>query len=448
MKEQDLKLNMKFIYTKLSAKRLNAFKPSSTLGEELRIQRNYYDISKYSKTGIINKCDKLASFLNMVKNEEILKRLDNVKELEKYLKDRYMKVEVTGAGSPSRISELEKEKNSKLDMFNRDNYFLSYYCLFSLYGFLDFNSLLKLLHRYNVKYKYSNIRILELPQNYKAEFSILQRNPWGFSFDSIIRPILKRLKVEERVEVSFYIGEPSYFIQDILDNKILTITFDSAKKLLKAIGLKLINNYTIDELLHSFGMMNNKEVEEEKEFNKYIDELEYEKYQEQNKLIPINFNYIYNNNSIKDFTFLNDLKELIVKVSNNLLKFANDSCSKYDVNSILNVYKVLTTLANMSENMEMSSKLLSLPLNRDIDKIVKYYDDNISKEYYTRPINITLLDDVALSENEIIESLNVCIPRLVVDEKKNSDKYKFTNYFKEIYSDDMSKKNYEQHNEG
>ena len=98
--------------------------------------------------------------------------------------------------------------------------------------------------------------------------------------------------------------------------------------------------------------------------------------------------------------------------------------------------------------MEMSSKLLSLPLNRDIDKIVKYYDDNISKEYYTRPINITLLDDVALSENEIIESLNVCIPRLVVDEKKNSDKYKFTNYFKEIYSDDMSKKNYEQHNEG
>lgn len=440
-------LDIKFHYTKLSAKRLQEFKPSTTLGEELKLQRNYYDITKYPKTTTINKCNKLASFLNVVNNEEILKRLDNVTVLEKYLKTKYMKIEFTNEGSPSRISELEKEKNSKLDMFKRDNYFTSYYCLFTLYGFLDFNNLLKLLHRYNVKYKYSNTRVVELPKNYKAEFNVFQNNFGGYSFFSIIRPFLKNLKLEEGVELSLCIGEPSYFIKELLENKIVTITYDSAKNLLKAIGIKLANNHTIDELLYSFGMLNNEDVKKEKEFDEYISELDFEKYQEQNNLIPVNFNYIYNKNSVEDFTFLTDLKEMIGQVNNNLLKSVNDSCSVYDIDSMINAYKTLTTLKNLSKDMMKSSKLLSLPIDEDVNEIVKYYEDNISKRYYAKPFNITLLDNVEPTENEKIESLNVCIPKLVVDVKKNANKYKFTNYFNELYSSDMFQKDYEQPNE-
>lgn len=444
MEEKKEELNIKFNYNKLSTKRLQEFKPSTTLGEELKLQRNYYDITKYPKTTTTNKCNKLADFLNIVNNEDILKRLNNVKELEEYLKTKYIKTDFTGAGSPSRISELEKEKNSKLDMFNRDNYFTSYYCLFKMYGFLDFNSLLKLLHRYNVNYKYSSTKILELPKNYKAEFNVFQNNPWGFSFSSVIKPYLKNLKLEEGVELSLCIGEPSYFIKELLENKIVTITYDTAKKLLNSTGLKLANNHTIDELLYSFGMLNNKDVIKEREVDEYIAELEFEKHQEQNNLIPVNFNYIYDKNSVEDFTFLADLKEMIGQVNNNLLKFVNDSCSVYDVDSMLNAYKVLTTLKNMSKDMVESSKLLSLPLNENMNEIVKYYENTISKGYYARPFNITLLDDIEPSEDGKVESLNVCIPKLVVDVKKNANEYKFTNYFNEIYSEDMFKKDYEQ----
>ena len=77
----------------------------------------------------------------------------------------------------------------------------------------------------------------------------------------------------------------------------------------------------------------------------------------------------------------------------------------------------------------------------------KYYEDNISKRYYAKPFNITLLDNVEPTENGKIESLNVCIPKLVVDVKKNANKYKFTNYFNELYSSDMFQKDYEQPNE-
>jgi len=446
MEEEKEELEIKFHYNKLSAKRLQEFKPSTTLGEELRLQRNYYDITQNSKTTTIHKSDKLASFLNIVHNEEILKRLADVNSLEEYLKNEYIKTDSTGAGSPTRISELENEKNSKLDVFNRNNYFTSYYYLFTLYGFLDFNCILKLLHRYNVNYKYSSTKVLELPKNYKAEFNIFQSNYGGYSFSSITRHILKNLTLEEGVELSLCIGEPSYFIKDLLENKIVTITYDTAKKLLNAIGLKLADNHTIDELLYSFGMLNNEDVIKRRKANEYFAELEFEKYQEQNNLIPVNFNYIYNKNSVKDFTFLADLKEMISQVNNNLLKFVDDSCSVYDVESMLNAYKVLTTLKDMSKDMLESSKLLSLPLNEDIDRIVKDYQYNISKEYYAKPFKITLLDDIEPSEDGETESLSVCIPKLVVDVKENADKYKFKNYFDEIYSDNMFKKDYEQPN--
>lgn len=439
MEEGNLKNNIKFYYKSFSPKKLELFNPSKTLGEELKLQRNYYDLVKVPKTTTINKATKLTNFLKSVKGEQILNKLDDTNSLEEYLKKNFSYADIIGSGSPARISELENEINSKLDKFNMDNYFTSYYFLFTLYGFLDFNSLLKLLGRYNVKYRYSSAKIQQLPKCFKAEFSMFKKNMGGYNFYSLVKPYLKYLNVQEKVELSLTIGEPSYFIEELLDNKITTITYGTAKKLIQIIGIKFTNGHTVDDLLYSFGMLNDEDVVKEREIEEYLDELEFERQQEQNNLIPINFNYIYKNNDVEQFTFLNDLKEMLSDVNNNFQNFITESCNKYDIDSILNAYKVLTTLKEMSTNILNSSKLLSLPLNQDVDKVVKYYEENISKRYFDRPVNITLLDDITTSEDEKIESLNVCIPKLIIDVKENSDKYNFRNYFKEIYSKDMFK---------
>lgn len=440
MEEENFKKDINFFYKKLSAKKLESFIPSKTLGEELKLQRNYYDLVKEHETNTINKATRLTNFLKLVDGEKILDNLNDTNSLEEYLKNNFRCANTFGSGSSARISELENETNSKLDKFNRDNYFTSYYFLFTLYGFLDFNSLLKLLYRYNVNFKYSSTKTRKLPKCFKSEFSIFEKNLGGYNFYSLVKPYLKSLNEQEKVELSLMLGEPSYFVQDILENRIITITYETAKKLINIIGIQFTNSHTVDDLLYSFAMLNDEDVMKERKIEEYLDELEFERKQKQNSLIPTNFNYIYNKDSAEEFTFLADLKEMLSEINHNLQKFVNESCNKYDIDSILNVYKVLTTLKEMSTNMLESSKLLSLPLDEDIDKVVKYYDDNISKSYYARPINITLLDDITSNEDGEPESLNVCIPKLVIDSKGNSDKYNFKNYFKEIYSKDMFKK--------
>ena len=431
--EEELKNNVKFFYNKLSPKRLETFIPSKTLGEELRLQRNYYDLVKVSKTTTMNKTNRLTNFLNLIDNKKLLDIVNNPYLLEEYLKNNFNNAEDIGCGSSARISELENENNPKLEVFNRDNYFTSYYLLFTLYGFMDFNSLLKLLYRYEVSYKYSSTKVLKLPKGYKAEFNIFKKNSGGYSLYSLIRPYLSNLNIHEKVEISLRVGEPSYFIQEFLDNKIVTITYKTAKNLVELIGIKLSKGFNVEDLLKSFGMLEDSTVEEMRKLEQYMTELDYDIYQEQNNLIPVKFNYIYKEEDVEAFSFLGDLKEMVGEINHNLQKFVSASCSVYDIASILTAYKVLTTLKDMSTNIEEASKLLSLPLNEDINNILNYYKNNILKEYYDKPYNITLLEDIEPSENTEIESLKVCIPKLVVDVKANADKYKFKDYFKGIY---------------
>ena len=49
MEEDNLKINVKFFYEKLSPKRLESFIPSKTLGDELKLQRNYYRMVKINR---------------------------------------------------------------------------------------------------------------------------------------------------------------------------------------------------------------------------------------------------------------------------------------------------------------------------------------------------------------------------------------------------------------
>ena len=424
---------MEFLYKKLSKKRLEEFKPSKTLGEELKIQRNYYDIVSNNKINTDNKSARLNNFLKNVNNNNILDKWWNVKELDIYLNEQYKKVDYAEISSPARITELEKEKNSKLDEFNRSNYFTSYYFLFRLYGFLSFDSLIRLLKRYNVKFKYSNTKILDLPNISKPRFNILECNGWGYNFYSFIVPLVSMLNEQEQVEVSLNIREPSYFIKDLLNKDITTITYDTARKLLDVLDINISGEHTINELLRSFNILDSKTYMEEKRIEEHLIEQDYEILQDEQKMIPKNFGYIYNGNLYSDFSFANDLHSLLDKVYVNLEKYIDESLSSYDVNCFLDVFKVLTSLECLTNNIKESKEFLKLPLNEDIKKIIGLYGENISKEYYSKPVYITLLDTVDVKEQEKEESLEVCIPKLVIDSKDNSNKYTFTDYFKEIY---------------
>lgn len=425
---------MEFLYKKLSKKRLEEFKPSKTLGEELKIQRNYYDIVSNNKMNTDNKSARLNSFLKKVTNGDILDKWWKVKELDRYLNEQYKKVDDVEIHSPARITELEKEKNPKLDVFNRSNYFTSYYFLFRLYGFLSFDSIIRLLRKYNVKFKYSNIKILDLPNISKPRFSILECNEWGYNFYSFIVPLVSMLNEQEQVEVSLNIREPSYFIKDILNKEITTITYDTARKLLDVLDINISGEHNVNDLLRSFNILDSKTYMEEKKIEEHLIEQDYEILQDKQKMIPTNFGYIYNVDSYSDFSFARDLHSLLDKVYVNLEKYINESLSSYDVNCFLDVFKVLTSLECLTNNIKESKEFLKLPLNEDIKKIIELYGENISKEYYSKPVGITLLDTVNVKEKvEDEEGLEVCIPKLVIDYKDNSNKYTFTNYFKEIY---------------
>ena len=64
---------LKFDYENLSEKRKKEFKPSQSLGEELKIQRNFYDITnKSNKTNTINKSKRLNHFLKLIDNKNLI----------------------------------------------------------------------------------------------------------------------------------------------------------------------------------------------------------------------------------------------------------------------------------------------------------------------------------------------------------------------------------------
>lgn len=425
---------MEFLYNRLSKKRLEDFKPSKTLGDELKIQRNYYDVVTSGKNTTNNKSVKLTNFLKNISNKEILDRFEDIKALDKYLDDQYKKICDVGINAPSRITELEKESNSKLNRFTRSNYFTSYYCLFRLYGFLTFNSLLKLLKRYDVQYKYSDTKILDLPKNFKPEFNILKNNQWGYSFYSFIVPLIKMLNEHEKVEVSLNIGEPSYFLKDILEKNITTITYGSAKRLLEILNVEITGTHTLNEFLKEFNILDDETFRQEKEFENYMEEQDYTNYCTEQELIPINFNYIYNKNSCNEFTFRKDINIMIDEIQDNLQKYVSNSFKEYNIDKFLNVFKILTTLKELIDNIEESENLLCFPLQEEVEELKKLYVDNISKEYFSKPLTITLLDDINPSEDGEVESLSVCIPKLQIDFNKNLEKYPFKNYFKAIYS--------------
>lgn len=425
---------MEFLYKNLSKKRLEYFRPSKTLGEELRIQRNYYDVISSKKTTTSNKSAILNSFLKNINNKELLIKIDDIKELDKYLDEKYKKTTFAEVNVPSRITELETEINTKLKHFTRSNYFTSYYCLFRIYGFLDFNSFLKLLKRYGVKYKYSDIKVIELPNNYKPEFNILANNKYGYNFYSFLVPLAKMLNEQEKVEISLKVGEPSYFIKEILDKNITAITYDTAKKLLEVLDVKISGNHTLDEFLKEFDIIDNKSFKKKKNFEENLIEKDYQLYMQEQELIPIHFGYIYDKDSNNNFTFTKDLNKLLNIINSNLQKYIDDSLSDYNVDVFLNAFKVLTNLKCLTDDIEESEKILKLPLKEDIEKIFTFYKNNISKEYYSIPQDITLLDPVDFNEGGEEETLSVCIPKLKIDFTRNSEKYSFNNYFKGIYT--------------
>ena len=426
---------LKFDYENLSEKRKKEFKPSQSLGEELKIQRNFYDITnKSNKTNTINKSKRLNHFLKLIDNKNLISCFSNLESLNNYLEEKFKKSNsIEGIECATRFTELEKEYNSKLKKFDRGNYFTSYYFMFRLYNFIDFNTFIELLKKYNVKFKYSENTLLELPLEKKNKFNIYNITRYEYNFYSFILPILKSYNIQEQVEISLKIGEPTYFISDLINKKIQKISYSSAKNLLEFLGVTINNNFSINDFLSGFNILDDKTLQEQKEFEDFIIEKDYENFQEDQKLIPFNFGYIYNNNSIENFSFKFDLENLLSKINCNLENFIDESLKDYNIFNFLEVLKVLTNIKLLTDNINESKKILSLPLSEDIDSILSLYVQNINKNYYSKPESIVLLDPVEFKEDGEEEILSVYVPKLKSDYIKNSNKYQFDEYFKSIY---------------
>lgn len=435
MENKKLIKDIEFHYKKLSAKKLKNFRPSRTLGEELTLQRNYFDIISSQKTNTTNKSMRYNHFLKLLDNEEILEKINNATLLEEYLRNIFFKSDsAEGIECSARITELEKEKNSKLKQFNRNNYFTSYYFFFKLYNFLNFNSFIKLLKKYDVKFQYSNIRILDLSDIEEIEFNI-QESRKNYSFYSFISPFLQKFNEKEQVELSLKVGEPSYFIKELLERKNKYITYLTAERLLNVLNIDKQLNTTVKEFLNFFDILDNESYTKKQEIEEDIENQQYERDLQEQEERFLNFGYIYNENKINDFEFTKDMNKVIENICNNLKCYINDSVCKYDMKQFLTVYKVLENLESLTNNIQESQKILALPLNEDVEKIYKFCVENITKRYFSTKIRLDLLDPVEFKEDmKEEEILSVYIPKLKVDFEKNSNNYKFNNYFTEVYT--------------
>ena len=150
--------------------------------------------------------------------------------------------------------------------------------MFRLYNFIDFNTFIELLKKYNVKFKYSENTLLELPLEKKNKFNIYNITRYEYNFYSFILPILKSYNIQEQVEISLKIGEPTYFISDLINKKIQKISYSSAKNLLEFLGVTINNNFSINDFLSGFNILDDKTLQEQKEFEDFIIEKDYEKY--------------------------------------------------------------------------------------------------------------------------------------------------------------------------
>lgn len=277
------------------------------IGQELKIQRDYYNKSN----NIGYALDDTYSEKSKSLAEDLEDYLFN--HFEYMFQDEFKPRENKGERSkdPAILSYLENNTSKSKKECNYNSYYLRIYCIFKLYGFLDDFEIFKLLQKYNIvpkndKSKIESNRIKKecineyknnllkrfIPIEYpvmaisnsiivriveeKEKRNILEladldlptkvnqlilpcngniSDMHKVEFHTILKQFIKQVKdisKEEQRYLSLKLGKESCFIEELLQDKVKYVTFETLSKMLKYLKLENTDYWIIlDELKKS-----------------------------------------------------------------------------------------------------------------------------------------------------------------------------------------------------
>lgn len=263
----------------------------NTIGDELRFQRDYYNF-KHSSSKLIPRIatrGTKSKFLGKVLENFLDTNFEYMKVPKKADRENYGEY---GTGEDLLYAiehnRLKSGRNKKQEKYNPNAYYLRMYSLFKIYGFLDDYEIIMLLDRYNIEPRFEkteeelyrlkkkcfneykenpnkkafNMKLAYISTSYYINEEILEKSNeinfisdeyqelldlvknkkgrnWIFrTFKKQLLNYFKDLTKIERKCLSLDLGKETSFIDDILQNKIYYITYDTLLKMTNVLGFK------------------------------------------------------------------------------------------------------------------------------------------------------------------------------------------------------------------
>lgn len=267
----------------------------NNIGDELRFQREYYNFKHSSKKLIPRVATRVnaetgefkSKFLGDVLQDFLDTHFEYMKTPKKTDRENYGEY---GTGEDLLYAiehnKLKSGRDKKKEMYNPNAYYLRMYSLFKIYGFLDDFEIILLLNKYNIKPRFdkTKIEIQKIIDNYKQLTKMLRvkdlfdfkekcnihiqsselyrifkedlkkDNPRfvylndsekefrsNMQFTKAKKIIIEKIKTYSLIDrkcISLEIGKDSNFLEELINEKIDSFTFETLYRLTNFLELK------------------------------------------------------------------------------------------------------------------------------------------------------------------------------------------------------------------
>lgn len=272
------------------------------IGDELRFQREYYNFKNPSKKLSIRVTTKNTNslFLGDVLQDFLETNFEYMMEPKKTTRENYGEYgtgeDVLYAIEHGHLKQSRKKRN---ETYNPNAYYLRIYSLFKIYNFMDDFEILTLLKKYNIAPKFEkseieknkiisrvfneynkkdlkrlfnletcrvNVVIKEDFKKVKSDLITLesllgksQKNAYETKYIMVLFYLFRKIMIEkfseiskeDRLSISLELGQETEFVDNIIQNKIKYITYDTLLKIIKYLQLEntdfcYLINYKLD----------------------------------------------------------------------------------------------------------------------------------------------------------------------------------------------------------
>lgn len=265
------------------------------IGDELRFQREYYNF-KNSPYKFIRRTHigEKSTFVGDKLKEYLENNFATYKEKDKYNSRDNFGEYGTGENVIYGIENLEnKEKNGESDPFYPERYYLRMYSLLKIYGFLDDYNILMLLKKYNIApdFEKSKIEVKKIIESCKKQYEDnplkrlfnfktcyiamdkdyekLRKEIIGLNsienkshshlglmdFSNVKKLLIEKfsnLSQKDRKCKSLELGQETNFANDVIENKIEYITYETLLKIIDYLDLQNTDfNFLINKKINA-----------------------------------------------------------------------------------------------------------------------------------------------------------------------------------------------------